>query len=258
MIKFFRKIRYDLMNQNKTTKYFKYAIGEIILVVVGILIALYLNNQQEAYTIQKRQENYLRQIRGEMINNLKSIEIEMDELSQKIENAYKVLQIMNEDSLITSLSEPDVSELLYELQKTDNILFYENGALNQIIYSGGLKEIKNDSISALLASWEGKINRVRLQESQVAEAQENLETFLYQHGDFRSLSDDLGYSRKAKMKLSNNRIGNKSLLRSKEYENYVFQLIAYGASLRESEYADFKNEMQSLLALIDQELNDKK
>ncbi|SEK35523.1 hypothetical protein SAMN04488008_101328 [Maribacter orientalis] len=70
MIKFFRKIRKNLLNEGKTTKYFKYALGEIVLVVIGILIALYLNNQREAYTIQKQQENYLGQIRGEMINNL--------------------------------------------------------------------------------------------------------------------------------------------------------------------------------------------
>ena len=44
MIKFFRKIRYNVMEQNKTGKYFKYAIGEIILVVIGILIALNINN----------------------------------------------------------------------------------------------------------------------------------------------------------------------------------------------------------------------
>ena len=47
MIKFFRKIRYDLMEKNKTGKYFKYAIGEIILVVIGILIALQINNWNE-------------------------------------------------------------------------------------------------------------------------------------------------------------------------------------------------------------------
>ena len=47
MIKFFRKIRYDLMDKNKTGKYFKYAIGEIILVVIGILIALQINNWNE-------------------------------------------------------------------------------------------------------------------------------------------------------------------------------------------------------------------
>ena len=43
MIKFFRKIRHQLLSENKTSKYFKYAIGEIILVVIGILIALQVN-----------------------------------------------------------------------------------------------------------------------------------------------------------------------------------------------------------------------
>ena len=47
MIKFFRKIRYNLMSENKTGKYFKYAIGEIVLVVIGILIALQINNWNE-------------------------------------------------------------------------------------------------------------------------------------------------------------------------------------------------------------------
>ena len=47
MIKFFRKIRYDLMEKNKTGKYLKYAIGEIVLVVIGILIALQINNWNE-------------------------------------------------------------------------------------------------------------------------------------------------------------------------------------------------------------------
>jgi hypothetical protein len=47
MIQFFRKIRYSLMNQNQTGRYLKYAIGEIILVVIGILIALQINNWNE-------------------------------------------------------------------------------------------------------------------------------------------------------------------------------------------------------------------
>ena len=44
MINFFRKIRYNLIEQNKTGKYLKYAIGEIVLVAIGILIALSINN----------------------------------------------------------------------------------------------------------------------------------------------------------------------------------------------------------------------
>src|SRR5210317_1244230 len=47
MIKFFRTIRKSLLMENKTGKYFKYAIGEIILVVIGILIALSINTWNE-------------------------------------------------------------------------------------------------------------------------------------------------------------------------------------------------------------------
>ena len=47
MIKFFRKIRQNLLSQGKTGKYLKYAVGEIILVVFGILIALQLNAWKE-------------------------------------------------------------------------------------------------------------------------------------------------------------------------------------------------------------------
>jgi hypothetical protein len=48
MIKFFRKIRQNLLMENKTGKYLKYAIGEIVLVVIGILIALQINNWNES------------------------------------------------------------------------------------------------------------------------------------------------------------------------------------------------------------------
>ena len=44
MIKFFRNIRKNLLNEGKTSKYIKYAVGEIVLVVIGILIALQINS----------------------------------------------------------------------------------------------------------------------------------------------------------------------------------------------------------------------
>ena len=44
MIKFFRKIRQRLLSENKFSKYLLYALGEIVLVVIGILIALRINN----------------------------------------------------------------------------------------------------------------------------------------------------------------------------------------------------------------------
>ncbi|WP_370476952.1 DUF6090 family protein [Tamlana flava] len=58
MIKFFRHIRKNLLNEGKTSKYLKYAIGEIVLVVIGILIALQINNWNEQRKLQKLEKTY--------------------------------------------------------------------------------------------------------------------------------------------------------------------------------------------------------
>ena len=66
MIKFFRKIRYDLMEKNKTGKYLKYAIGEIILVVIGILIALSINNWNQKLVSKDKAYSFLNQINKDL------------------------------------------------------------------------------------------------------------------------------------------------------------------------------------------------
>jgi sensor domain CHASE-containing protein len=67
MIKFFRKIRKKMLAENKFSKYLLYAIGEIILVVIGILIALSINNWNE-----RRKESDLKNIYStRLINDLK-------------------------------------------------------------------------------------------------------------------------------------------------------------------------------------------
>ena len=75
MIKFFRRIRYDLMEKNETGKYLKYAIGEIILVVIGILIALQINNWNEDRKLQKEELNLLIELKSNLevtLNNFKN------------------------------------------------------------------------------------------------------------------------------------------------------------------------------------------
>ena len=62
MLKFFRKIRQNLLMENKTGKYFKYAIGEIVLVVIGILIALQINTWNENRKSKDIVKNYYVQI----------------------------------------------------------------------------------------------------------------------------------------------------------------------------------------------------
>jgi uncharacterized membrane protein YgaE (UPF0421/DUF939 family) len=55
MIKFFRKIRQKMLTENKFSKYLIYAIGEIVLVVIGILIALQINNWNAERKVEKEE-----------------------------------------------------------------------------------------------------------------------------------------------------------------------------------------------------------
>jgi hypothetical protein len=73
MIKFFRQIRFDLMEKNKTGKYLKYAIGEILLVIIGILIAVSINGWNEDRKLKKAEQSILKDLKQEMIINLKAL-----------------------------------------------------------------------------------------------------------------------------------------------------------------------------------------
>ncbi len=98
MIKFFRKIRYDLMEKNKTGKYLKYAIGEIVLVVIGILIALQINNANENRKITETKKEYYRQILLDLdkeIDNINSRIIFLDTCILSSDNYFKYLKTPN-------------------------------------------------------------------------------------------------------------------------------------------------------------------
>ncbi|MCB0748081.1 MAG: hypothetical protein KDC90_11525, partial [Ignavibacteriae bacterium] len=78
MIKFFGKIRQNLLSEGKTGRYLKYAIGEIILVVIGILIALQLNNYND--TLNKNDFE-----RNALLNLKLDFEYNQSELNKSIE-----------------------------------------------------------------------------------------------------------------------------------------------------------------------------
>ena len=69
MIKFFRKIRQSLLTENRYSKYLLYAIGEIVLVVIGILIAVSINNWNEQRQLLIKEQQYLYNLRKDLISD---------------------------------------------------------------------------------------------------------------------------------------------------------------------------------------------
>lgn len=74
MIKFFRKIRHKLFKENRFGRYLLYAIGEIVLVVIGILVALQLNNWNEARKTRILEKKTLIELRSNLLQNVRDID----------------------------------------------------------------------------------------------------------------------------------------------------------------------------------------
>ena len=99
MIKFFRRIRQNLIMENKTSKYLKYAIGEIILVVIGILIALQINNWNENRILKGQETEILKSFRSSIRNDLNSVEKAMHRYDQANESITFLVDYLQKDLL---------------------------------------------------------------------------------------------------------------------------------------------------------------
>ena len=87
MLRFFSKIRFKLVAENKVAKpasrtgrYLRYAIGEILLVVIGILIALQVNNWNEDKKTKRIEVKTLKELRSDLIQNRDEIELHISSL----------------------------------------------------------------------------------------------------------------------------------------------------------------------------------
>ena len=118
MIKFFRKIRQKLLTENKFSKYLLYAIGEILLVVIGILIALQINNQNEFKKERIVENDYLSRIRLDLQkdtislkNNIKKFKNYLELKSAFINSIYDIQKTHKDFIALNSSTTWDAEEL---------------------------------------------------------------------------------------------------------------------------------------------------
>jgi hypothetical protein len=100
MIKFFRRIRQQLLSENKFSKYLLYAVGEIILVVIGILIALQINNWNDQRKLNQQEQTYYCKIAEDLqvdIRNIDSSLVTIDKMLVSTERFLKNLLKVQED-----------------------------------------------------------------------------------------------------------------------------------------------------------------
>lgn len=266
MIKFFRRIRQQLLTENKPawppeagkpagrfSKYLIYAIGEIVLVVIGILIALAINNSNQNRVIQEKEQIYLNGLRAEFqISKLKLREL-IEVNKRNFLGAKKLLEYISDKN--ESPSETQFSELLFNTFSSDISFNPNNSLLNEIINSGSLKDITNNGLRIQLTNWISTIDDVSKQENELRIQREKvLDIFRTNDNSLRTIFDLTGVNEEIGLQKMEQNISNMELLNSRKFENNILMFILTTKAMEKAHYEPLMDDLNSILKLIENEI----
>ena len=163
MIHFLRKIRRQYLNQNLIGKYFLYAIGEVILVVVGILIALQINNWNENRKSATREIYYLQSLKNEFLENKATTEHGINFHKAQIKNAHLVLSILDKDSIYSSLDDMHFAILQTGWAWSGA---FKSDVWSELLSTGTIGLISNDSLRKSITAFHSKAENMIIAENE--------------------------------------------------------------------------------------------
>lgn len=140
MIKFFRRIRQQLVSQNKLSKYLIYAIGEIVLVVIGILIALQLNNWNENRKLAALEVEVLQEIVQDLKDDIASLENDVGLNLRGLNSAAIIREVLESDQAYNDSLALHFGNLDFNTTYTVKTSGFEN------LKNLGFQIINNDSV----------------------------------------------------------------------------------------------------------------
>jgi len=234
MIKFFRKMRHQLLSENKIRNYLFYAIGEIVLVVIGILIALQINNWNNDRIKKIAEHKYYENLKGELAEDKLElngvIKYNIDDI-EKFKYGIQIIEINDRKSVDTL---GHISMTLFRYSDA----YVQNNLYNTILNSGEIKLVNNTKI----------IEGIRKLE----------ETYLYInkmediHRDV--ILNNALISLKKNLKFTNSEIQHQDELFTFEFQNLMYVFVGI-MDEKDEIYNRALVEIQAINELIDEELN---
>ena len=141
MIKFFRRIRQNLLMENKTGKYFKYAIGEIFLVLIGILLALAISDWNDSRVDKQSEIKTLTEIKKGITIDLDNLTTAQKEVNRSVSNLNHLKSLLKNDKQTYIKDLDTLFGVVYGLR-----ILKVNSAFYEDLKSTGLDLIKNEDI----------------------------------------------------------------------------------------------------------------
>ena len=239
MISFFRKIRKKLLTENKFSRYLIYAIGEIALVVIGILIALQINNNNDLRKERVKELHYLQNIKSDLVINIAEMKSYIEIRKEQIDAANRILEYF-EGKPLTDLEAFNADGFsIYGWQK-----FYQNNnTFQELVNSGNLAMLTNESIKNSLLDIELLYKKMKYEEDHFRfDTENNLYVPIYANVDLNPMIKNVEFY------LSKGQSGTETILSIDYYDEFLKNTnIKNGFVLTVLEFTTLNNQMQGMI-----------
>ena len=162
MIKIFRQVREQLLKDNQMKKYTLYAIGEIVLVVLGILIALQINNWNEDKKDRTKEKKVLISLLEDFKYSQSKLKSSLEVYPNKLKNLESALNTIGKSS-------EELNEEMKDFHRRTGYRTTEiaEGSIQSVLNTEKLELIKNDTLKKLLTAYPSGSNNFKSQETLV-------------------------------------------------------------------------------------------
>ena len=245
MIKFFRHIRQNLLMDNKTGKYFKYAIGEIVLVIIGILIAVSINDWNTDRKLKIEEQVILKDLSKQVKGNIDLL----DEVNAQHERSFKAaeeIRAMYRNREVFDAMTDSSFFALHERLNRNRAYEPNYGILNSIISSGRLGQISNKELTYALASLKERETEAFNNQRTIAQEKNELLKSVWLSGvDINNSKLETEFNYKV------------------WFDHPKFRLVTFWLFYSTRQYGlkrqyEFKESLEQLLEMIDKEIERKK
>ena len=224
-----------------------YVLSEFILVVVGILVAVSINNWNESRKDELQEQDYLLDLLAEYGSNLERLNnlVELTESQQS--NALQIANLYAEAYQREELTEDDFNLSLARVLFQEVQYRPQTGVIADIINSGKL-EIFTTEIRSKIASWDGELTRIRFQEQEHARYRIRLLELLENNGNIFSFVS----STVSNLEINNSqfRASNTELLENEQFENLLVGFYLTSQFMTASYLRPLIDEIENTIELI--------
>lgn len=246
-----------MADDNRPLKYLRYAIGEIVLVVIGILIALQINTWNNEQIEKRQEQSVLIGLHETFSNNL-------DNLNGILDMSYAAFE---SSKTLLSLMGPNASD--YTTQEVDSLFYHminystydpSTGAVDNIINSGKLNIIQNEVLKVSISNWSGMLNDTK-KDIDIANNHsfDVLMIYLNDKINLKNIAVPKRVTEATQLDIttpSHFPANYDVFMRSKEFENLVdFHALNFNYLIKE--YLKIKMYLEDNIALLEEEIKEK-